>query len=176
MRSWPRVETKQRVGCSPSCSNEAEPPVRLRSAVLVRGAQDDKHTSFASGVDRRLENRGPDTAALERRSEFSQVSERPSRRGAPEDPAGPGFTKLVKWRTCSEARISCLKRDYQWRGTRIDGLAGTQTWCGWGVLAHNATKISGLIATRDKPSTMPAKPTPRHPPTGPPNNQSAIAA
>ncbi len=42
-------------------------------------------------------------------------------------------------------RISCLKRDYGWRRTRIDGIDGTQAWCGWGVLAHNATKISGLI-------------------------------
>lgn len=56
-----------------------------------------------------------------------------------------GFVKLVKWRTGSEARISCLKRDYGWSRSRIDGLAGAQTWCGWGVLAHNATKISALI-------------------------------
>jgi len=62
------------------------------------------------------------------------------------------FQKLVKWRTGSEARISCLKRDYGWRRTRIDGTAGAQTWCAWGVLAHNATKISGLINAEDAPA------------------------
>ncbi len=41
----------------------------------------------------------------------------------------------MKWRTGSEARISCLKRDYGWRRTRIDGTAGAQMWCAWGVLA-----------------------------------------
>lgn len=34
------------------------------------------------------------------------------------------FVKLVKWRTGSEARISCLKRDYQWRRSLFDGIAG----------------------------------------------------
>ena len=54
------------------------------------------------------------------------------------------FRRLVKWPTGSEARISCLKRDYGWRRTLTDGEAGAATWCGWGVLAHNATKISAL--------------------------------
>ena len=56
----------------------------------------------------------------------------------------PSFRKLVKWRTGSEARISCLKRDYGWRRTLTDGQTGAATWCGWGVLAHNATKLSAL--------------------------------
>jgi IS5 family transposase len=55
-----------------------------------------------------------------------------------------GFVKLMKWRTGCEARISCLKRDYGWRRTGNDGLAGASTWCAWGVLTHNATKIVGL--------------------------------
>jgi IS5 family transposase len=68
------------------------------------------------------------------------------------------FRKLVKWRTGSEARISCLKRDYGWRRTLIDGEIGAATWCGWGVLAHNATKIAALTADarqreRDGPPT-----------------------
>jgi len=33
-------------------------------------------------------------------------------------------TKLVKWRTGSEARISHLKRDYGWARTRVDGIVG----------------------------------------------------
>jgi IS5 family transposase len=58
---------------------------------------------------------------------------------------GGAFTKLVKWRTGSEARISHLKRDYGWARSRVDGIGGAQAWCGWGVLAHNATKVSALI-------------------------------
>jgi IS5 family transposase len=64
------------------------------------------------------------------------------------------FVRLVKWRTGSEARINCLKRDYGWRRTLLDGHAGVQTWCGWGVLAHNATKIGHLTtAGQDRRAT-----------------------
>ena len=56
------------------------------------------------------------------------------------------FVRLVKWRTGSEARISCLKRDYLWRRTLFDTLDGAQTWCGWGVLAHNTVKVTALQA------------------------------
>ncbi len=55
----------------------------------------------------------------------------------------------MKWRTGSEARISHLKRDYGWARTRVDGIGGTQAWCGWGVLAHNATKVSALLQDAD---------------------------
>jgi transposase, IS5 family len=65
------------------------------------------------------------------------------------------FRKLVKWRTGSEARISCLKRDYGWRRTLTAGEAGAATWCGWGVLAHNAAKISRLIAEAERQRTGP---------------------
>ena len=92
-----------------------------------------------------------------------------------------GFQKLVKWRTGSEGRISCLKRDYGWRRTRIDGTAGAQTWCAWGVLAHNATKISGLINAEDAPE--PQKSTnfaisapPARRGTGPPGRHRATPA
>jgi transposase, IS5 family len=54
------------------------------------------------------------------------------------------FQRLVKWRTGSEGRISCLKRDFGWSRTRIDGLTGTRTWCGHGVFNHNLVKIAAL--------------------------------
>jgi IS5 family transposase len=38
-----------------------------------------------------------------------------------------GFRHLVKWRTGSEARISCLKRDYGWSRTLTDTEAGART-------------------------------------------------
>jgi len=92
-----------------------------------------------------------------------------------------GFQKLVKWRTGSEGRISCLKRDYGWRRTRIDGTAGAQMWCAWGVLAHNATKISGLIIAEDAPEPpKPANSAISAPParrgTGPPGRSRATPA
>lgn len=67
------------------------------------------------------------------------------------------FRKLVKWRTGSEARISCLKRDYGWRRSLTDGETGAATWCGWGVLAHNATKISALALEAERQRPGPAK-------------------
>jgi transposase, IS5 family len=71
------------------------------------------------------------------------------------------FTKLVKWRTGSEGRVATLKRNWGWNRTLMDGRDGTAIWCGWGVLAHNATKIVTLAA--DHPgadNTTPSRPTP----------------
>jgi len=56
-----------------------------------------------------------------------------------------GFRELVKWRTGSEGRISCLKRDFGWARTRIDGINGARTWCGHGVFNHNLVKIAALM-------------------------------
>ena len=74
---------------------------------------------------------------------------------------GRSFRKLVKWRTGSEARISCLKRDYGWRRTLTDSHTGAATWCGWGVLAHNATKISTLTVEAERQRAGPSHPGPR---------------
>ena len=57
----------------------------------------------------------------------------------------PAFQRLVKWRTGSEGRISCLKRDFGWNRTRIDGLEGARVWCGHGVFNHNLVKIAVLV-------------------------------
>jgi IS5 family transposase len=91
------------------------------------------------------------------------------------------FRKLVKWRTGSEGRISYLKHSWGWERTRIDGIDGARTWCGWGVLAHNATKIAVLIDEREQrnaPSPSP-KQRPRSsagPPGRPPPPPHAVPA
>ena len=36
----------------------------------------------------------------------------------------------------------------------MDGLDGTQIWCGYGIFAHNSIKISGLIAARNHPGAI----------------------
>jgi len=83
----------------------------------------------------------------------------------------PRFRKLVKWRTGSEGRIAHLKRSWGWERTVLDGIDGARTWCGWGVLAHNATKIAVLIEEREIKSgptpsdqSKAAGPPSRHPP------------
>jgi len=71
-----------------------------------------------------------------------------------------GFVRLVKWRTGSEGRISYLKRRFGWDRTLYNGLGGATTWCGLGVLAHNAVKIAALID--DKHATRACRATPVH--------------
>lgn len=88
-----------------------------------------------------------------------------------------GFRTLVRWRTGSEARISSLKRDHGWRRTLMDGIDGAETWCGWGVLANNATKISGLVAAKQAPAPPErAAKSPAHSGSGPPGRRRAAPA
>jgi len=60
--------------------------------------------------------------------------------------ATPGRTRFDPPDACtgSEGRISCLKRDFGWNRTRIDGLDGARTWCGHGVFNHNLVEIAAL--------------------------------
>lgn len=58
--------------------------------------------------------------------------------------SGP-FRRMVRWRTGAEGRISCMKRDFGCRRTRMDTLAGARTWTGHSVLAHNLSKIAALM-------------------------------
>jgi IS5 family transposase len=94
-----------------------------------------------AGVDDALVGLGVKTVAIPRKGRPGPARTRAQR--------GRGFVRLVKWRTGSEARISCLKRDYLWRRTLFDGHTGARTWCGWGVLAHNSIKVAALT---DKPA------------------------
>jgi transposase, IS5 family len=83
---------------------------------------------------------------------------------------GRGFRTLVKWRTGCEGRISHLKHGYGWNRTLLDGIAGAQTWCGLGVLAHNCVRIAPLLNAKTAltaPSTD-VRRAPDQPATGPP--------
>ena len=99
-------------------------------------------------VDAELETLGVRRVAIPRKGRPGVARRQHQQRGA--------FVKLVKWRTGSEARISHLKRDYGWARTRIDTVAGARIWCGWGVLAHNATKISALLNEEHDDATITA--------------------
>jgi len=109
-------------------------------------------------VDAELEALGVKRVAIPRRGKPGAARQKVQR--------GAAFTKLVKWRTGSEARISHLKRDYGWARSRVDGIAATQAWCGWGVLAHNATKVSALLQDASA-QRAPVVPTTAKRPTGP---------
>lgn len=89
-----------------------------------------------SSVDNDLDKLGVERVAILRKGKASQ------NRQAIE--AAEDFVELVKWRTGSEGRIAALKRQHGWDRARIRGLAGARTWCGWGVLCHNAIKIAAL--------------------------------
>jgi transposase, IS5 family len=60
----------------------------------------------------------------------------------------PRFRKLIKWRTGSEGRASALKRSWGWSRCLMDGIDGAQVWCGYGVFAANAQRVSFLITER----------------------------
>jgi len=119
-------------------------------------------------VDTDIEALGVKKVAIPRRGKPGMARQKVQR--------SRGFVKLVKWRTGSEGRISALKHSWEWARTLMDGEAGAQTWCGWGILATNSIKISALIETESNdndeptvaPRPRPARPAGSGPPTGPP--------
>jgi IS5 family transposase len=57
----------------------------------------------------------------------------------------PWFRRLQRWRAGGEARISLLKRKYGLGRSRFRDEGGTESWVGWGILAHNLDKMASLI-------------------------------
>jgi len=113
-------------------------------------------------IDQELRDLGVKTVVIPRKGKPGQARR--------ELEHGRGFRRLVKWRTGSEGRISYLKRRYGWDRTLFDTLAGAQTWCGLGVLAHNSVKIAHLIQANQPQPTPSARPgRPRPVPTSAPN-------
>jgi transposase, IS5 family len=85
------------------------------------------------------------------------------------------FRRLVKWRTGSEGRIACLKRQYGWDRSLMDGTPGTRIWCGLGVFAHNLVKITGLVAAKQARRTRRQHPSASGPPTPAPHTDQPAA-
>lgn len=110
---------------------------RAPAAVTADRGYSDAKTEAA------IEGLGVKTVAIPRQGRLSATRQQVERRRR--------FRQLIKWRTGCEGRISHLKHSYAWNRTMIDGLAGAQTWCGLGVLAHNAVKIATLIETNNEP-------------------------
>lgn len=115
----------------------------------------------AADVDTDITAAGVKFVAIIRKGRQSQARQRVER--------GRQFRRLIKWRTGSEGRISALKRNWGWGRSLMDGLVGTQIWCGYGIFAHNALKVSGLIAAKNRPAPTDQPGPPPHPTgTGPP--------
>jgi len=55
------------------------------------------------------------------------------------------FRRLVKWRTGSEGRISCLKRDFGWNRTLMDEIDTPAPGAATAFFNHNLVKIAGLM-------------------------------
>ena len=132
-----------------------------RAATADRGYADAK-------TEAALEALGVKTVVIPRNGRPGAARQAVERRG--------GFRRLVKWRTGCEGRISHLKHGYGWNRTLFDGLAGTETWCGLGVLAHNAVKISRLIDAKSPPDVSMETPTPTRARGRPPDKTSDAPA
>jgi IS5 family transposase len=126
-------------------------------------------------VETDLADLGVTTVAIPRKGKPSQARRDVERQ--------PRFHGLVKWRTGSEGRISYLKHRFGWDRTLFDGLDGAQTWCGFGVFAHNGIKIGSLVAAvttgQPEPATVSDSPSvpsrcPARRGAGPPAHQPTL--
>jgi IS5 family transposase len=94
-----------------------------------------------AAVEAQLAELGVGQVAIPRRGRPSRVRQQVESKES--------FRDLVKWRTGFEGRISYLKRSWGFERTLLDGMTGVDTWCAWGMLAHNANKIAVMIADKD---------------------------
>jgi len=109
--------------------------IRRRTGRMPRAVTADRGYGHPA-VERDLHELGVRSVAIPRQATTSAARKRLEH--------SRSFRKLVKWRTGCEGRISHLKRSYGWDRTRLDGCHGAAIWCGYGVFAHNLTKITAL--------------------------------
>jgi IS5 family transposase len=87
-----------------------------------------------AGVDGDVERLGVSAVAIPRKGKPSAARRQTE--------ASRWFRRLVKWRTGAEGRISCVKRDFGWARTLLDGINGARIWCGYGAFNHDLVKIA----------------------------------
>jgi len=61
---------------------------------------------------------------------------------------GHRFRKAYKFRAGIEVRIHVLRRDYGLKRSRYHGERGMGRWVGWGVVAHNLSKVAEAGSVR----------------------------
>jgi len=109
----------------------------------------DRHITLLHAVPRAVAtDRGmssmPNERALQDRGVLRCSLPKQGKKGPTEETRW--FRRLQRFRAGGEARISLLKRQYGWRRSRLRGIAGAQTWVGWGVIAHNLNRYGRLEA------------------------------
>ena len=122
---------------TPRCSNR-----RSNASAQRTGACPTRSPPTVAMARRAVEDDSASSACARGAADQGQTERRPTSNREP-----PASKTLVRWRTGCEGRISCLKRDFGWSRTRIDGIEGARTWCGHGVFNHNLVKIAGLMST-----------------------------
>jgi IS5 family transposase len=93
-------------------------------------------------------DRGMSSAANERLAKeagikhvaLPQVGQAPPDRRAEEK--GPRFREAYKFRAGIEGRIHALRRDHGLKRSRYHGERGMGRWVGWGIVAHNLSKVA----------------------------------
>lgn len=83
-----------------------------------------------------------------------------------------GFRRQIKWRTCSEGRISHLQHRFGWDRSLLDGLPAQPPGAASGYSPTTPTKISQAVETA--PPSAPRTPATRA--SGPPGHPSTGTA
>jgi transposase, IS5 family len=138
--------------------DEVEGGIITGYAILEQGGgQDQEHLAESLANHKRqfgraprvlAADRGMSSAANERLAKAAgiehvalpHVGKAPPERRAEEK--GRRFREAYKFRAGIEGRIHVLRRDYGLKRSRYHGERGMGRWVGWGVVAHNLSKIA----------------------------------
>lgn len=118
---------------NPSDDQTLEPAVAAAQAVgmKIRSVAADRGYGDIVG-DRALTARGITDKVIPRKGRADPVERTRN------------WRRRYRWRAGSEGRISCLKREYGLRRSRLKGRPGAGIWVGFGVLAHNPDRMVAL--------------------------------
>ncbi len=104
-----------------------------------KGAATDRGYHSAAN-EKALKERGVEQISMPATGKLSKVRA--------EHQAQGWFKRLQRWRAGSEGSISNFKRRFGGDRSRLKGHPGASNWVGWGVFAHNLTKVPVLLASR----------------------------
>ena len=117
-------------------------------------ALSDHKDQFGRAPDLLAADRGMASAANERRAKEAGVKPVAMPRAGKPPPArraeerGRRFKRSYRFRAGIEGRIHALRRDYGLKRCRYRGERGMGRWIGWGILAHNLSKVAEAGAGR----------------------------
>jgi transposase, IS5 family len=144
--------------------DEVEGGIIVGYSVLEKGGgQDQEHLAESLANHKRqfgrpprllAADRGMSSAANERLAKeagikhvaLPHVGKAPPDRRAEEK--GPRFRGAYKFRAGIEGRIHVLRRDYGLKRSRYHGERGMGRWVGWGVVAHNLSRVAEAGSNR----------------------------